>query len=350
MRHLRRGFTLIELLVVIAIIAILIGLLIPAVQKVRESANRIKCANNLKQLGLALHHYHLSHECLPPGLVSGSDTSDALATGFTFLLPYLEQDNTYKLYHFDQAWFQPVNYDAVGIPVKLFFCPSNRDEGLLDLAPFAAQWQQQLPPVAGGCDYVFCHGANGAVSQDWNRIPQQVRGVFNVRPPEELRSGVRLTDITDGTSNTFAMGDAAAGTPQYLVRDMKNPDQLALDPLTGQPIILQQSWSAAGIGDTSHPWYGSVLGVTAQYGLAPDPRDEPMNRRPATPSIYGSDPRGDNSSGRDYVGGFRSLHPSGCNFLFCDGSVRFVAQSIRPEVYRALSSYAGGELLSADDY
>ena len=350
MSRTRRGFTLIELLVVIAIIAILIGLLLPAVQKVREAASRIRCANNLKQLGLALHNYHLSNECFPPGLVSGgTDISDAQATGFTFLLPYLEQDNTYKLYQFDQPWYQAANYQAVGILVKLFFCPSNREEGTIDLAPIAAQWQSTLPPVAAGCDYAFCRGANGAVNQDWNRIPPQVRGVFNIRPGDEAHSGVRLTDILDGTSMTLAMGDAAAGTPSLLVRDWNDPNQPAINTLTGQPIIIQQSWSAAGVGDSTHPWYGSVLGVTAQYGLPADPRDEPMNRPLVTPTVFGGDPYGDNRTGRDAISGFRGLHPGGCNFLFCDGSVRFLAQAIQPAVYRALSTYQGGEVVSGGD-
>src|SRR5262249_953405 len=158
------------------------------------------------------------------------------------------------------------------------------------------------------------------------------------------------SDITDGTSTTLALGEAIGGNGAYLARDLADPDQPAIDAFTGQPVPLDQSWSAAGAGDTSHPWYGSVFAVTAQSGLDPDPRYEPMNGRAGTTTINGGDPFGDNRTGRDLISGFRSLHSGGCNFLFCDGSVHFIVQSIAAPTYQALSTYAGGEIISANDF
>ncbi len=349
----RQGFTLIELLVVIAVIAVLIGLLLPAVQKVREAANRIRCTNNLKQLGLALHNYHGTHNCFPPGMAcSGANISSAEATGFTFLLPYVEQDNLGRLYQFDETWWHTANYGAVGTPVKLFYCPSNRTEGWIDLDPIARQWTATLPPRAASTDYAFAKGANGALHQDATRTPAQARGAFGVTrwTPDRSGPGIRFSDIADGTTNTFAMGEATGNSTAYPVRDLRNPDRTVIDLFTGRTALVEQAWCAAGAGDPGHPWYGSVFAVTAQFGLGNDPRDEPMNRKYVTPSVYSGDLRGDNAAGRDFVSGFRSLHPGGCNFLFCDGGVRFLNQNLRPAAYRAMSTYAGGEPVSAADF
>src|SRR5262249_26114330 len=180
-------------------------------------------------------NYHGAQECFPPGMItSQSNISDADGTGFTLLLPYLEQDNTYTLYHFDKPWWDPLNAVAVGVEVKVFFCPSNRSGGALDLGPIAQQWSTELPPRVGSVDYAFCKGANGALHADWTRVPAEVRGVFNIRPLDEPRVGVRLNDIIDGTSLTLAMGDAAGGAPAYRARSLSNPSQEVIDPLTGQ--------------------------------------------------------------------------------------------------------------------
>jgi prepilin-type N-terminal cleavage/methylation domain-containing protein/prepilin-type processing-associated H-X9-DG protein len=342
----RKAFTLIELLVVLAIIAVLLGMVLPAVQNVRSAAARVQCQNNLKQFGLALHNYYGVQQSFPAGMYASSSTiSDASATGFTLLLPFLEQDNVRQLYHMDRPWYDPINFEPTTIEVKLFYCPANRTGGSLNLTPIAAQWGVPLPPTAAGCDYAFCKGANGALCARWDRVPAQVRGAFGIRGIDE--SGITLAEITDGTSNTFAVGDAAGGGA-WLVRDLKNSSQPAINPLTGQPAIIEQSWIAAGVGDPTHPWYGSIFAVTAQYGLPPDTRDEPMNRALVTPTIFANDPLGDNSRGKDFVSGFRSRHSGGCNFLFCDGAVRFVRDSLSPDTYRALSTIAGGEVISAD--
>src|SRR5207247_1849360 len=110
----------------------------------------------------------------------------------------------------------PPNYQAVGTEVKLFFCPSNRDRGRIDLQPLEALWGYTLPPVAGACDYAFCRGATGGLHPDAERTPRPLRGLFDVRPRDTAAAVIRLTDITDGTSTTIALGDAAGGTPGLL--------------------------------------------------------------------------------------------------------------------------------------
>ena len=179
-------------------------------------------------------------------------------------------------------------------------------------------------------------------------IPTQVRGLFNISqanfdvgPSGQLswiptpQFQVRFTDITDGTSSTIALGEGAGGNPALLVEDFRNPGQPVIAPFGTGPAMMDQAWGAASLGDPSHPWTAGIFGVTAQFGIAPNFADEPMNRQPGSASIIGSDSSGYNVSGRDKISGFRSMHVSGCNFLFADGSVHFLSQSIDPALYRA---------------
>jgi prepilin-type N-terminal cleavage/methylation domain-containing protein/prepilin-type processing-associated H-X9-DG protein len=353
----RHGFTLIELLVVLAIIAVLIGLLLPAVQKVREAASRMRCANHLKQIGLALHGFHDAVGYLPPGQLCTGTLTNASHTAFTYLLPHLEQDALHRLYRYDQTWFDPGNYAAVAYEVKLFYCPSNRSGGSIDLRNEIQQWSAAMPPVVAGLDYALCKGANAGFGLEPQRIPAEARGLFQLTEPTEgavpgpagglspPAFRVRFTDIRDGLTSTLALGDAAGGSSRCPVGDLDNPGQPVASPFTSGTMLMDQSWSAASLTDRSHPWYASLFAVTAQYGLPPTPREEPMNRTPGTPTIVGNDFSGYNTSGRDYCSGFRSLHPGGCNFLLADGSVRFIGQTIAAPTYRALSTYAGGEIL-----
>lgn len=353
----RPALTLIELLVVIAIVSILIAMLVPAVQRVRESAQRANCASNLRQMGLALHGYHDANRFFPPGAVTEFDIQDSFHAGFTYLLPHLEQENLRKLYNFEAPWFDKTNYAAVKYEIPIFYCPSNRRGGTMDLTLAIQQWSCEMPPVVGAIDYLLCKGANAALNGDPTKAPTQARGMFNVTFADRDDDGtfqqthmprfrVRIKNMTDGLSSTLAIGEGAGGNPLYLVADLGNPGQPVTEPFRGAPTMIDQAWSASSFSDAQHPWYGGIFGVTAQYGLAPDPRDEPMNRRPSTPTIVGADSSGTNANGKSWVGGFRSVHPGGCNFLYADGSVHWLVETIDPAVYRGLSTYAGGECIS----
>jgi prepilin-type processing-associated H-X9-DG protein/prepilin-type N-terminal cleavage/methylation domain-containing protein len=360
-RNRRSAFTLIEVLVVIGIIGILIGLLLSAVQSVRAAAARISCQNNLKQIGLALHTFESANGYLPAGMVTEGDITDSFHTAYTCMLPFIEQDVIYRLYHFDKPWYDVSNYAAVGQQVPTFYCPANRHRGVMDLRPISQQWATNLPDFVGATDYILCKGANAGLGPDPTMIPLEARGLFNVSradqtttstgqvqwlPTPEFR--VRFTDIRDGLTNTIAVGEGAGGNPSFLVEDLLHPGQPVTEPFVNGPAVMDQAWGAASMGDPQHPWYAGIFGVTAQYGLASNPRDEPMNRNPGSPTFFGDDHSGFNNRGKDRVSGFRSTHPGGCNFLFADGSVRWLQESIDPVVYRALSTYAGGEVLSSD--
>jgi prepilin-type N-terminal cleavage/methylation domain-containing protein/prepilin-type processing-associated H-X9-DG protein len=298
---LRRAFTLIELLVVIAIIAVLIGLLLPAVQKVREAAARVKCANNLKQIGLALHNYHDANQSLPPGVKSTqvSDWGETDAPGWGWaahLLPYIEQNNLFRTIRFDLSITDPRNAAARVTPVAIYLCPSDSAQ-----PTFVASTEGASGVPATICDVAaanylgMCSSEDISDKSEWNGV---------LYP----NSRVRFTDITDGTSQTFALSE----------RRQRDGQVSWVGAVPGANVF------AVG-GDV---WLDANIAMTLGYA-------------------------GNDSNPGDVGGGWVSAHHTsahgvGANILFCDGHVRFLTPSIDFVTFKALATRAGGEVVSAD--
>ncbi len=343
----RAAFTLVELLVVIAIIGVLIALILPAVQKAREAAARAQCINNMKQLGLALHNYETATGAFPPGMTAtGNDVAETgTFSGLVSILPFLEQQNWIARWDPTVSWYTQPNFDIVSVQISVFFCPSNRSEGVIDTAfmvPFAGR---PLPNVAC-CDYLMCKGANAAICQ-FTQVPPGGRGAF------DINTHTKIADILDGASNTFAMGEGAGGTPKYGIRRWYPDTMQAQNLFPGQSPYMDQSWSSGPMATqalhTIGYLAGACLGVTALRGGFNPPWDEPMNNPLVLPALtfhMGCQNMNTAQGTYDMIYGFRSMHPGGCNFLFCDGSVRFVHDAITADAYRAISTIAGGEVVA----
>jgi prepilin-type N-terminal cleavage/methylation domain-containing protein/prepilin-type processing-associated H-X9-DG protein len=304
-----RGFTLIELLVVIAIIAVLIGLLLPAVQAAREAARRMHCSNNMKQLGLAFHNYHSTHDAFPPGYISSTQTSESNSpeTGpgwgwGTMSLQALEQPALYNAANFSLAIVDPGSITVRSIRLNAFLCPSSVGEGPVILKDAAGV--VLVTDLAAG-NYVASAG-----QLEVEEFPSSNNGVFY----RNSRVGVR--DVTDGTSSTLMVGE----------RSRNLADATWVGVIPSARVCTKPEWRVQEC-ETANVM---VLGHT---GPSPDQRWVDV------PNYKGA--------GAD---DFWSLHPGGCNFLFCDGSVRFVKESINPKVFSYLSTRAGGEVVAADQY
>jgi prepilin-type N-terminal cleavage/methylation domain-containing protein/prepilin-type processing-associated H-X9-DG protein len=313
--HHRSAFTLIELLVVIAIIAILIGLLLPAVQKVREAAARMSCTNNLKQIGLALHNYHDVNGGLPSSFnVPGLPRVSML----TRLLPYFEQDNLYKQYNFALNWYDPPNLPVTGTPIKILLCPSSPNPERLDGRP-DAPWA----PIVAVTDY----GATTSVSPllvAAGLADQYGPGMIPKDAPKP-----RFADVTDGLSNTIAVTESA-GRPQLWRR--------------GQPVGGPPSPKVNGGGWSRAANDFSIEGSSSDGSSYPGPC--------AINCTNGFDYQAypDPYYGRDGSGEVYSFHTGGANALYGDGSVHFLQQSISIRTFAALVTRGGGEVAGGDGF
>ena len=296
----RRGFTLIELLVVIAIIAILIGLLLPAVQKVREAANRMKCSNNMKQLGIATHNFNDTNGFLP-GNIRPSAIGTVRVRWTTYLLPFFEQDNIFRIYNPNVNWSDPANSTAVRTRLKTMECPSVPNPARFDAAPDYG-WANTVQGATG--DYSGIYGTQATA-------PYGLPGILS------KTDQVRLTDVTDGLSNTIHLVESA-GKP-----DLYSNGKL-VSPAVGQNRINGGGWSRPA-SDIVY----QVNAINTQNGFI-------LNGYPD--ATFGTDPTGQ----------IYSFHTGGTNVLLGDGSVRFLRSGISSSALQALITRAGGEVTPTD--
>ncbi len=316
----RLAFSLIELLVVIAIIAVLIGLLLPAVQKVREAANRTQCKNNLKQIGLAARLFESNHGFFPPGGTSGECLPLGIPAGFTgvhywpvFLLPYLEQQASYGLYRFDKGAGDVENNAAASAVVSSFVCPSEPSgkkntfrfggfpAGRMDYNGWYAVHPQTsnlglTDNLGGTSPHRPYHGVMWLYGLVWTTGLQPERVV------------IRPADVRDGISQTILIAEQA-----------------------GAPNRYRRQGIVANSGIPLPDW--AQRGPSMMHGANFDG------------TIYG--PCAVNC---DNGGGIYSFHPQGANVVFCDGSVAFINQNVPLRIVARLITRAGGEVINPGDY
>ena len=342
----RRGFTLIELLVVIAIIAVLVGLLLPAVQRARESARRIQCTNNLKQLGIALHNYHDAMKTFPPNLCPGGTNYNYAAGSWgvlAFLTPYVEQTNISNLMNLSLPTYtgsgaattiaggDPNTLKAVASIVPLFLCPS--DNGL---------------PVDGGYGVAQLGPTNYCANQGSGidtlggvaalaGSPLNADGVFFAD------SKVRIEDITDGSSNTAAFSESLLGagpdsSPTLLVTVDPRRVYGYLGYTSGITLTDTACASPAFYNLSQRRqfnWYAGEIRC-ASYKHYYTPNSLKMD------CIYNAADYGYTATGWKAA---RSLHSGGVNVLMCDGSVRFTNQQINGTLWQAVATRGGREVI-----
>lgn len=317
----RRAFTLIELLVVIAIIALLLALLLPAIQKVRAAADRMLCGSNMRQLVIALHHYHGDFKRFPLAYTDVAST-EAWHNWMAYTLPYVEGQNLAKGYNYTIPWWVGTNRDIVIQRMKIVQCPSTPNPERIQDKP-----ETTPPNKTGSCgDYFAVAGVHPDINLSLPATQQvntssDLRGALCWFDPN-LNKINRFEEIRDGTTNTIMIGECAGREDVYRGREF-----FAVN-YTGSPRVRARggAWATTDnaymIGQRN-PWHAS-------FGIIPGPV------------------RINNSNEWGHC--FYSFHPSGANFAFADGSVRFMGESTSLWTLAVLCTRSGGESLVDIDY
>ena len=295
-----RGFTLIELLVVIAIIAILVGLLMPAVQQAREAARRSSCRNNLKQIGLAVHNYESSYTVLPPRRILSAGNRRGWGPS---ILPYLDQANLQAQYRFDKDFYAPENASVIRIPLSIFMCPSAPGPRMVSVI----QGSVTSEGIAG--DYFgpnsFSSTLHGA---------QSLSGNNQITSLDDLPRVRRFRDFTDGTTTTMLITEQA-GRADFYILGQKQASNAGLSQAT--------SWGS---------WPSYQVFQVQVFGSDGITKDGPG----------GCTINCNNSQG------VYSFHVGGANAAFADGSVRFLGQSMDADILIATVTINGGEVIGQE--